>query len=454
MIFLGRKNIDVSRAFDHCNQSILYSYCFSITATFSLNFAATFQHGLHNDSVINKWIQRTKTEDLCYLFVDEQSDAIEAVANSKDEAYFNEKLKIQSCYIIAECIAKPARSYNPVVSHKASLRLGKIAVFTPVDNNKIPTYHFDFAPYNILEERTTKPRRLTDFIARVDELKPVENRSGKLLRKLTIQDESKNTIEITFWKEKLPELEDKPLLGNIVAITATFVTKYMEHIQMQSTDATTVTVNPPIPQLKDYQNRFSTIPRCVASGPSATMTLADILARNTSQNKQTRFITEAAITEIDDQHTWYYTKCKVCNKPAHLQHGHQPLFVCEDHKGPEEANIMYCVNATIVDQTLNANAVFFNEPMTMLLNIDCKDMVIKHQNTNPRVIPDKILAARGIMCSMNVTMKNDGKFVVNKLTKCQTLSPNTPDPKKPTKQKQLQLQLPPDDDVLPKKPRH
>ncbi|KAI3797636.1 hypothetical protein L1987_32896 [Smallanthus sonchifolius] len=223
------------------------------------------------------------------------------------------------------------------------------------------------------------------------------------------------------------------------SITATF------SLNFAATFQSTFRCNPQTPQ------PFSTIPRCVASGPSATMTLADILARNTSENKQTRFITEAAITEIDEQHTWYYTKCKVCNKPAHLQHGHQPLFVCEDHKGPEEANIMYCVNATIADQTSNANAVFFNEAMTTLLNIDCKDMVIKHQNTNPRVIPDKILAARGIMCSMNVTMKNDGKFVVNKLTKCQTLSPNTPDPKKPTKQKQLQL--PPDADVLPKKPR-
>ncbi|KAI3820188.1 hypothetical protein L1987_14046 [Smallanthus sonchifolius] len=75
------------------------------------------------------------------------------------------------------------------VPHTASLRIGKRASFVPLLNKIIPTYHYNFATYNVLEGRKRNHKLLT----------------GSL--------------------------------------------------QLESTPATIITINPPIPDLKTYVNR-------------------------------------------------------------------------------------------------------------------------------------------------------------------------------------------------------
>ncbi|KAL3636564.1 DEAD-box ATP-dependent RNA helicase 53, mitochondrial [Castilleja foliolosa] len=74
----------------------------------------------------------------------------------------------------------------------------------------------------------------------------------------------------------------------------------------------------------------------------------------------------------------------------------------------------YCVNATIADETSTANAVFFNESMQAIINITCQEMVTKHaEPTNPKKIPQLLTSIIDIPKLLHVTVKNDGKIVVN-----------------------------------------
>ncbi|KAL3614187.1 hypothetical protein CASFOL_042261 [Castilleja foliolosa] len=305
---------------------------------------------------------------------------------------------LESCYKVSGYICVGARTYMATVEHVASLVIRQKARFEPVTNLDIPITYFNFATYETIQKRIKDTKFLTDYIGRVKNNSLRSTSTGKQLRKTPLQDEMGKEIEITLWPEMRHLIGDDVIPGDIVAIASTMVTEHNGLLQLESTYLTTTTVNPDMTQTVEHVNRLRALPAMQLTGThEKTVTLLDLRL------------------SIQENIQWY------------------------------------CVNATITDATGSADVVFFDEGMQGLLNISCKDMVTKHAHTkNPKIVPQLIRSATDTPRLLHLTLKNDGKIVVNNVSEGKTtndnqststgasmFTPTTPLPKKGTPKRQL-----------------
>ncbi|KAF5812166.1 putative replication protein A, OB [Helianthus annuus] len=328
--------------------------------------------------VLKRWIpyfkNKEKMLDLCYLLVDLHGDAIEAVADVTKAEYFDSLIKVQHCYTVDKYVSSP--------SH---------------------------------------------YIGRIEEVSPIMYRSGKKLRKIVIQDERRNEIEVTLWDEKADMIQTEDIIGKVFAITATTVT-YFNKLQLESTTSTTIDINPPIPDLQTYVNRFQELMPLAEQRASLNhITIADLKKKIYNKTAQGHYTCTATITEIDNLRTWFYVKCPKCGKRAYPE---KDRFVCLDDDIEEEPIFMYCLNAKITDNTDSTEVVFYNEALNGIVKVSCRDMVINLGNRNPKVFRDKITSAKGIPKLLHIAVRNDNSIAVNKAENPRTIQPATPDPKK------------------------
>ncbi|KAM0038144.1 putative nucleic acid-binding, replication factor A [Helianthus debilis subsp. tardiflorus] len=359
--------------------------------------------------VIKKWKTQTTDylksqtvdQDLCYLFVDKH-----ATASPKKEPCLDSKLKIGPCYKVDKYVAIKSRDYMKVVPHDATLRLGATTTFELIDDNNLPTYYYNFTTYDMLASRKANPRPLT---GRVETVSPPLRRGSKIIIKVKIQDEwSENVIEITFWTQTMFLYEKEKALGQLLAVTATMVTDFQQNLQLESTDATTAVLNPAIPELQSYIDKFSQLERSETVGQrKPVIPIAEIKAK--CRLVQTKYICKATVIEITPKRKWFYVTCPKCKGKGkvHLQRAEIPRFVCEDDGHVPNPSFMYCVNTTIKDESDEAKAVFFNEAMEQMLQKSCYDMVIKDGHTDPEIIPADIYKMRGKTAVLDISMKQD-----------------------------------------------
>ncbi|MFS7902691.1 putative nucleic acid-binding, replication factor A [Helianthus anomalus] len=148
--------------------------------------------------VIRKWIPFGKRQELCYLFVDINGDAIEAIADLNHQSHFESCITLESCYTITDYLSDTARSYMNVVPHTTCIRLGLRTSFREIDDNAIPHYYFNFVNYDRLRPRInnnlllTESILYTDYIGRLVKAPPIFYRAGKNIMKISLQDQRKN----------------------------------------------------------------------------------------------------------------------------------------------------------------------------------------------------------------------------------------------------------------------
>ncbi|KAL3648828.1 hypothetical protein CASFOL_005231 [Castilleja foliolosa] len=297
--------------------------------------------------------------------VDAYGDCIETVAEVKHIEYFGSVIQLQSCYKISGYICTRPRTYMATVDHAASLVIGQKARFDPVRNPNIPTVYF----------RLHRVRR-EELPAVYEHCKRAPKNAGR-------------EVEITLWPEMRHLIGYDVVPGDIVAISSTMVT---EHNELRAL--------PPMPPTETHDKK---------------VTILD-LNLSSQQNIQSsrNFICEAQIKEIHEDRGWYYVLCSKCSSKLFPEQDNSGLnFVCKDDDGITPI-FRYSVNATIVDVTGSAEAVFFNESMQALLNISCKDMVTEHADTtNPKIVPHQLRSAIDKQSLLYLTLKNDGKIDVN-----------------------------------------
>ncbi|KAL3618574.1 hypothetical protein CASFOL_037656 [Castilleja foliolosa] len=403
--------------------------------------------------VLRKWISKGKKEELCYQLVDIYGDGIEATAEVKHIEHFDSLIQLQSCYKVSDYICTGARTYMATVNHAASLVIGEKAVFELIINADIPRFYFNFATYDTIKRRFKDSKLLTDYIGRVQKNFLCSTQKGKQLRKTKIQDDMGKEVEITLWPEMAHLIGDDVVAGDIVAITSTTVTEYNGRMQLESTYLTTVVINPDMPQTIEHISRLQNIPTIQSTATEEQrVTILDLKLNNLKNIQGSKnFACEARITKIQEDRGWYYVLCSKCTSKLYPEEDSDTLiFVCKDDRNITP-NFRYCVNATITDETGSVGAVFFNDRMQEMLNITCEEMVTKHANTtNPRFIPHELNSAVGIPALLHLNLKNDGKIVVNHVTKNEaatekqptnagtsTFTPVTPIPKAPTSKRQL-----------------
>ncbi|KAD3338354.1 hypothetical protein E3N88_33875 [Mikania micrantha] len=381
--------------------------------------------------IIKKWKPHTSDEqkivDMWFLFVDANGDAIEAMCLAKDETHFSPLLEVQKCYRITGYISRKARTYMPMVPHVASLKLGRRATVVPLNNVNIPTFYYNFASYQQLRARMEPPKLLTDFIGHVDNVSPITIRRASTLRKVNIRDEQNNPLEITLWGDKANLIQREDAIGNVIAVTATIVTEY-NVIQLESTVTTTVELNPAIPQLQFYIDRFKSLPNLEGADMTLqTLTISQIEERcNNNQLRRGKYLCNAFISTIHEYRGWFHVKCGDCGGKTDIEEG---TFVCADHNMTKEPVFLYSMNTIIKDDTSTIEASFFDESMKALTGITCKEMVITKGNKNAKQAPHELKALIGIPLLLTINIKANGTVGVDNAQKQPQLTPATPDTK-------------------------
>ncbi|XP_076951991.1 uncharacterized protein LOC143625576 [Bidens hawaiensis] len=120
--------------------------------------------GIITVRVLKQWISKGRRSELCYLLVDENGDAIDAIADLHNRSHFESLIQVQSCYKITDYVAIRSRRSMSVTSHAASIQIGLKAEFELISNDTIPKCYYDIVNHDVLKQRLGSWEILTDHV--------------------------------------------------------------------------------------------------------------------------------------------------------------------------------------------------------------------------------------------------------------------------------------------------
>ncbi|KAK9053065.1 hypothetical protein SSX86_029695 [Deinandra increscens subsp. villosa] len=229
------------------------------------------------------------------------------------------------------------------------------------------------------------------------------------LMKISAIDLSGQVIEITLWEDIGYNYVNSLAPGMVTAITSLIVTTHAGKIQLESTSATTVEIEPPVEDFKESIQKLKRMPKAqtIVYGQQTDKdirdnitTLQNIVSMNPDSidvyncQQNYRFACKATVKEFHGYRKWYRRKC--------------PSPDCDDTLRPEEDYLLckhcgridnpvytYCVNGTLDDGTATLPVVFFDNAVTQAIGIDCETMVLKNGYEDPKIVPNPILSLAG-----------------------------------------------------------
>ncbi|KAK9062638.1 hypothetical protein SSX86_019826 [Deinandra increscens subsp. villosa] len=322
--------------------------------------------------VLRKWSPRLEPDDVYYIFVD------------KD----------------------PTRSH---VSHPIRLQLGPAATITHIpDDESIPRTYFEFQKReNLHLFEDTKKRYVVDYIGRLDHIQDLVDSEQKPFVRLTLVDASDNPIVLTLWNETIiaPEKFNMAALNYasfpaIVAATSVVVTTYKLNLQIGSTPATYIYLNPAIPETEEL------ISSNIAHNPVARGRLAIQLYNYTKKTIEEllmlprnhavgrTFAVEASITGFNHDQDWFISKCFATSCPRTIMPSGNHWACARDGK-ITFPKLLYRVCCNLSDNTGSIPVIMFDEGAKKLTECDCKDLVIHEGYNDASILPPALPNCRG-----------------------------------------------------------
>ncbi|XP_021979699.2 replication protein A 70 kDa DNA-binding subunit B-like [Helianthus annuus] len=374
--------------------------------------------------VIRKCLSFVYKEEYCFLFVDREGTAIEAIGSKRDKAFLDAKLVLQSCYRVTNYLSARARQSHNVVPRAATIKLGlgRGTHFTPIDDSAFPTNYFNFLPFNRLRDREGNHFLLTDYIGRFDTITSNgPTKTNKRLMKLLVEDDSENFIEVALWEEVANTVNKEALIQEpfpcIIAITSLKVSEF-NYLQMKSTAPTHIYINPDIEEASSLATRFKERYTTISINQRNLVTLRELVEKDPLTNSERKFTCVASIISFTQGRTWYYKGCVKCNKKLTPK---SAALACENHPDVEQPKLLYCLCATIADTTGTATVTLFDEAMNSLVQTRCEELIIQQGYTDPYVIPDKIEAFKGVTKTFHLQFNNrpqsgSSQYIVNNVS--------------------------------------
>ncbi|KAK9062470.1 hypothetical protein SSX86_019656 [Deinandra increscens subsp. villosa] len=282
----------------------------------------------------------------------DEGTAIEAKVQPRKKK-FDSQVRLYNCYNIDGYAVDPNIRYRQVVPQTSTIVIGDRTVFKAINEIPIPRYHFNFVAYKDLSTMQKQSLLLTDYLCRVEATSPMMKRKDYNLMKISAIDLSGHVIEITLWEDIGYTYVTSVSAGMVIAITSLIVTTYEENLQLESTSATTIDIEPPLEAWKEQMQTLKKIPR----------------ARTLVYGPQTE-------EDIRNNMTTLQNVVSMNSESTHV-------------------SSRYCVNATLDDGNASLAVVFFDDAMTHAIGIDCETMVVKHGYDNEKAIPEPILSLVG-----------------------------------------------------------
>ncbi|KAK9076548.1 hypothetical protein SSX86_004882 [Deinandra increscens subsp. villosa] len=172
---------------------------------------------------------------------------IQALFDDSHERDLDNLIKLMSCYRIEGYKCTRAPSLMRVARHAAAISMDSSTPITPIaDTNDIPRFYFNFTAKKDLDKSVNRNDTLTDFIGKVDRVTATQTESRGVLTKIMLQESSRVDVEAL-------NATDHHV---IAAITGLRVTKPLGQLQLQSTGATVVHIDPNIEMARSVASRY------------------------------------------------------------------------------------------------------------------------------------------------------------------------------------------------------
>ncbi|KAK9079201.1 hypothetical protein SSX86_000871 [Deinandra increscens subsp. villosa] len=171
---------------------------------------------------------------------------------------FNEELQILHYYKFSRFICSRPASYLRSGSHPLGIIFGPAVVVESIEDSRIyPRYYFEFTSFRDLIPSTPTKEIITDYIGTLEEINEGTTASRDPFLRLSLRD-----LRCRLWKEIIQDpqrfnrtdIENAPRPA-VVAVTSGKITKPFEWIQLGTTAATYVYLNPDIPETVALKNR-------------------------------------------------------------------------------------------------------------------------------------------------------------------------------------------------------
>ncbi|KAK9053646.1 hypothetical protein SSX86_024720 [Deinandra increscens subsp. villosa] len=306
-----------------------------------------------------------------------QGNTMHAMYRQADEGALEKKINIMDCYIFDDYVCQYAPTKMRVGSHKAAIKIDDITTITRVDDDtNIPREWFNFLPYSQLRDIMDQIDYLIDFIGKVEDIEHIDTDNNNSLLRVTMKAASGDPIIVALWKEIVALVDTKALAATdrvvIVALSSVKVVDFGGNMELESTAATRVTVNPDIKianeMAQSFQLPLATDARRIRYTPKTSerdrMTFASLYQEDMNKIHGEKYSCEATITDIIAGRPWFFVRCIPCKRTIMLAQGG---YTCPRH-GESGLKYRYYVNCTLEDTTGRAHAAIFDEGITTMLD--------------------------------------------------------------------------------------
>ncbi|PWA34426.1 nucleic acid-binding, OB-fold protein [Artemisia annua] len=249
--------------------------------------------------VYRKWISKNIPDPsptgICFMLIDKKGGAIQATGQLPDMRQLDTRLQVDGCYRIQGYGCKRTDNWQRTLDNKVTLLFGRYTQVAPIQDEGFPQHYFSFAAYN-------------------------EPDSPFLLR-------SGNVVMLTLWNElatgfPITTLDDmdQPV---IIAASSCWAKRHAGTIQLSSTPATAVYLNPKVPEADHIERAYKEL---MSSAPS--ILLQQIQAPDADEQRPPQVMTLAMIMEAASHSItsrgWYFNRCRGCGNPIeeHMPHRH------------------------------------------------------------------------------------------------------------------------------------
>ncbi|KAK9053778.1 hypothetical protein SSX86_024852 [Deinandra increscens subsp. villosa] len=358
--------------------------------------------------VLHKWKPYKDGDIYSYLLVDKLDNGIQATFNLDEEEDMDSLISVSICYLLDRYACNHGLTLLKVTPHPASIKLSKDNLITELnDDGTIPSHYFNFYPFDQLHFRKSCHRILTgvnihwfcllyrpiisfhsalalsnfyylytDVIGNFEDLEHVEIGADNSLG---------NFVIVALWKEIASTVDIQALAATneavIVAIAGLKVVPYKEGVQLQSSSATRVCINPGVDLTREMAIHFKGTP---------TPDRIRFTPRQADQNR----VSLSALYEKDMEALALRLTKGVPNR--------------------------YCVNCIIEDIEGLADVTLSEHAMAAIVGVNCADMVLTKGHTNVMLLPDPVKAIKGMKKKFQLkkyekAFKDKLQFVANKV---------------------------------------
>ncbi|KAK9055483.1 hypothetical protein SSX86_026566 [Deinandra increscens subsp. villosa] len=365
------------------------------------------------------------------LLIDQKGDLIEGKCEINDTHIYN-AFKEDSCYKIDGHICTAARSSGRLADHEASILIAKRAKFHPIAERPIPRFHYNFATYDMLEDREKSYNKLLTV--------QITNSVRTTSRGYTVM--------LTLWESIAFAFNTENVIGKVLAVTYAKVTKHQDTYQLESTNTTTLQVNPPIENLQEITARLKNLQTNQKSNPGMQLALsntepvvsiAELKLKTPSEYKNKRFTFQGRIKEFEEYRGWFTSKCTQPDCTSQLYKEKGKLICPQDHQF-DHPIYAYCVNTIIMDDSATIAAVIYNDELQEMLGMSCKTLVVEKGFDNSKRLPDVLLQFIGKLMTFTIRLRENTTPAIQsaievKTTGAETVTQQllTPAPKTPAK---------------------